>query len=62
MSVSRVVPSRREKMRKYGAKNAVYQRQLAEYKLSKSLGYIYPEYPPKGGNQMREYRRPNRRH
>jgi hypothetical protein len=62
MPTSRTIPSRRDKVRKYGAKNSVYQRQLAEYKLSKSLGYIYPENPPQGGNGMREFRMPNRRH
>jgi len=62
MPTSRPPAHRRAKARKYGAKDAIYQAKLKQYRLEKELGYSQPKYPPAGGNQDRERRRPNRRY
>ena len=47
MPTSKRTNKRKQKALKYGAKDAVYQQRLADFKESKRLGYEYPKYPPR---------------
>lgn len=46
MPVSKTNKKRRDKVARYAAKDADFQRKLRQYEYEKSLGYQYPEYPP----------------
>jgi len=46
MPVSKTNKKRRDKVLRYAAMDADYQRKLRQYKYEKELGYEYPKDPP----------------